>query len=224
MSEIEPPQVPSGRQPSATLWRGTRASPPVPAWRLGVGHARRGPTPCAAVGQISVLPVGPRSPSDGHEVDAVAVAQRVGEVVAQMRAVERDHLAAGQAAHQVPVRLRIAEAQPAVDVRVLHKVLEGAPPGDEEQRLARVAVVEGALPKLEVGRLSSLRLLVQEGGRLEIAEGLGLPAIEVADPVGKLPAATPAKVLPHSLRRCPMSLGPHNPLVAHHARRQEGVS
>eukprot|EP00420_Gonyaulax_spinifera_P012336 CAMPEP_0197939856 /NCGR_PEP_ID=MMETSP1439-20131203/120326_1 /TAXON_ID=66791 /ORGANISM="Gonyaulax spinifera, Strain CCMP409" /LENGTH=159 /DNA_ID=CAMNT_0043562999 /DNA_START=65 /DNA_END=541 /DNA_ORIENTATION=- len=139
-----------------------------------------------------------------------------------MSAVHGDYLAACQATNEVPVGLRIAETQPTMNMTVLRKVDKLSASWHEEERLARVAVVEGALPMLEVGGLSPLRLLVQKSGRLPVSVGLGLLAIEIADSVRKLPAATPAQLLLHAGLRRPMSLRPHDAFVAHDAGRREG--
>ena len=69
-----------------------------------------------------------------------SVSCTVGQVVAQVRAVDRDALAIGENAHVVPIDLRVTEAWPAVHLRLPHELVPRAVFGAGEQQLASVAV------------------------------------------------------------------------------------
>jgi len=77
---------------------------------------------CASAGGASLLR---RVAGDGDEVDAVAVAAAVGQVVPQVGAVDAHALAVGKAANKVPIHLRVAERRPAVLLRLAHKLPAG---------------------------------------------------------------------------------------------------
>ena len=55
-----------------------------------------------------------RPAGDADQIDAVPIAATVGQIVAEVRAVDRDALSVWQYAHVVPVDLRVAEGGPAV--------------------------------------------------------------------------------------------------------------
>ena len=153
-----------------------------------------------------------RPARDRDEVDAVAVARAVGQVVPEMRAVGADALAVGQHAHVLPVDLRVAERGPAVHPGLLHERVPVAIPRAEEERLARVAVVERDLSRRR-------RLLRQKGGLpLPVAAVLGVVAVVVADAVGRIRVAVPPQIL--LTRQCagavPGALVSHHLLGAHH--------
>eukprot|EP00636_Phaeomonas_parva_P006647 CAMPEP_0118853576 /NCGR_PEP_ID=MMETSP1163-20130328/2108_1 /TAXON_ID=124430 /ORGANISM="Phaeomonas parva, Strain CCMP2877" /LENGTH=243 /DNA_ID=CAMNT_0006786147 /DNA_START=61 /DNA_END=792 /DNA_ORIENTATION=- len=128
-----------------------------------------------------------RAPCHGHQVDAVAVAVAVGDVVPQVRAVHADGLAVRQAAHVLPDHLLVPEAGPAVRAALLLELLEGAADGRAEERLTRDAVVIR-------GRLLAVDLL-EELGLEPVARVLGVVAVEAADVVRRLEGAAPPQVL-----------------------------
>eukprot|EP00631_Chrysoreinhardia_giraudii_P002521 CAMPEP_0197416436 /NCGR_PEP_ID=MMETSP1170-20131217/2744_1 /TAXON_ID=54406 /ORGANISM="Sarcinochrysis sp, Strain CCMP770" /LENGTH=271 /DNA_ID=CAMNT_0042943331 /DNA_START=113 /DNA_END=925 /DNA_ORIENTATION=+ len=150
---------------------------------------------------------------DGDEVDAVAVALAVGEVVAEVGAGGADGLAVGKNADVVPVDLVVAEGGPAVRLGLLDKVFPAAVLGGGEEELAGVGVV-----KLDFG---AAVLVLEEGRRLPVAGELGVVAVEVADAIGGSDVAVPAKALLDGGRRRAVGLGGHERLVAHHHRRAE---
>mmetsp|Transcript_2357 Transcript_2357/g.6239 ORF Transcript_2357/g.6239 Transcript_2357/m.6239 type:complete len:200 (-) Transcript_2357:345-944(-) len=97
---------------------------------------------CASAGGASLLR---RVAGDGDEVDAVAVARAVGQIVAQVRAVDADALAIWQHAHVVPVDLGVAERGPAVGLRLANEGSPVAALRPVEEGLACVAVEKGDL-------------------------------------------------------------------------------
>merc|ERR1711939_678933 len=84
---------------------------------------------------------------DTHEVDAVAVAGAVGQVVAEVGAIDADALAIWQHAHVLPVDLAVAEGGPAVRLRLLDKGGPRAVARAVEERLASVRVVKCQLAR-----------------------------------------------------------------------------
>ena len=135
--------------------------PPLPYPFLAVARAL----------QLDLAVGGP--PGDTYEVDAVAVAGAVGDVVAEVGAVDRDALAVGQDAHVLPHHLLVAERRPPVRVRLARKLLEAAAHRRDEERLAAHAVVVDGLDRAVD--------LLQEVGRLPVAAVLGVMAVERAD-------------------------------------------
>ena len=65
-----------------------------------------------------------------------------------MGAVDADSLAVGQAAHIVPDNLLVAEARPAVVLRLVDKLLNRAPARGNEQWLATHGIVVGDLSRI----------------------------------------------------------------------------
>ena len=129
-----------------------------------------------------------RPARDAHEVDAVAVPVLVGQVVAEVRAIHRNGLAVGQHAHVIPVHFVVAERRPAVDPRLLHKLLEASPFGRNKQLVARVRVVEANFAR-------RLAFFFQEGRLLPVAGKFRVVPVEVADAVRGLRITVPAQVL-----------------------------
>merc|ERR1712070_403560 len=134
MQNLRPDLRPVQGDPAPTHAERTRnASAPAArrtasdAWRVTVGRK-----------EPDLL----RPAGDAHEVDAVSVSCTVGQVVAQVRAVDRDALAIGENAHVVPIDLRVTEAWPAVHLRLPHELVPRAVFGAGEQQLASVAVEE----------------------------------------------------------------------------------
>lgn len=56
-------------------------------------------------------------PSHAHQVDAIAVSFAVGQVVAEVSAVDRNGLAIGKHPHILPDHLVVAEGRPASNTR-----------------------------------------------------------------------------------------------------------
>ena len=127
--------------------------------RLICGHS-----PNQVIGASRVfLFFGP--PRDGDEVDAVAVASTIREVVAEVSAVHAHGLAVGKTSHQIPVDLLVPERRPPVGHGFFDELGKGPPPWPVKERLSRVGIVEGNFPR-------GIALFLKKAGRLPIARVL----------------------------------------------------
>ena len=144
---------------------------------------------------------------DGHQVDAIPVARLIGEVVAEMGAIDGDSLAVLEAPHVLPDHLLVPERRPAVRLGLLLEVLEAPAARGDEQGLARDGIVVRGL-------LLAINLFEKVGG-LPVPGVLGVVAVEAADLVRGLPLAVPSEVLLHRGFRGAVRLGGHDGLVSH---------
>ena len=125
-----------------------------------------------------------------------------------MGAVDADGLAIGQAAHIVPDDLFVAEARPAVLLRLIYKLLNRASARGNEQWLATHGVVVGDLSRIGAQRLEPC------SRRLErIARVLSIVPIEAANPVSGLKVAPIAQLLLHGLLSGAVRLLTHDVLA-----------
>ena len=127
--------------------------------------------------------------------------------MAEVRSIDRDALPIGQAPNVVPVHLLVPEARPSVRLGLLevivHRSADGC--GEEELPGVRIVVLGGVL---HVYLLQVLR-------RGPVAGEFGVVPVEIADPVGRLNVASPAKVLLDWHLGRPVLLLAHNRLVRH---------
>mmetsp|Transcript_23588 Transcript_23588/g.41749 ORF Transcript_23588/g.41749 Transcript_23588/m.41749 type:complete len:302 (+) Transcript_23588:1675-2580(+) len=136
---------------------------------------------------ISVAAPLNRKSSAGHEIDAISVPSAIGQVVAQVGAVDRYAFAVLEASNVVPHHLIVPKRRPSVLLALVQKLPKRPPDRRPEQRLARNGIV--------VRRHSFGVHLAQPLGPLEIARVLREVAVETADFVGLLPVAAPAQRL-----------------------------
>ena len=131
------------------------------------------------------LLLGPTRHTD--EVDAIPIAILVRDVVAQMRSGRTDALSIGEASHKIPVHLLIAEAGPSVRLALLQVLLHRPSHGGGEEQLPGdgIVVLRGILAIH----------LVEEGRGGPVSGVLGVVAIEIADPVGRVVVALPPEIL-----------------------------
>eukprot|EP00326_Haptolina_ericina_P010640 CAMPEP_0181207236 /NCGR_PEP_ID=MMETSP1096-20121128/21475_1 /TAXON_ID=156174 ORGANISM="Chrysochromulina ericina, Strain CCMP281" /NCGR_SAMPLE_ID=MMETSP1096 /ASSEMBLY_ACC=CAM_ASM_000453 /LENGTH=100 /DNA_ID=CAMNT_0023298217 /DNA_START=567 /DNA_END=869 /DNA_ORIENTATION=+ len=83
-----------------------------------------------------------RMACDAHDVDAVAVAFRVWQVVAEVGPIDGDRLAPMQHDHIGPDHLLIAKTWPTVARRLLDERRVRATPRGDEERAGRGHIVE----------------------------------------------------------------------------------
>ena len=126
--------------------------------------------------------------------------------MAEVRASQRDGLAVLQATHILPHHLFVTERGPAVHLRLLEELVEGAPARRNEERLSGDAVV--------VRRFLGLVHLVKPCCRAEVARILCEVPIVVADLVRKLRIAPKTQTLHDRPVTCPVLLLLHDGLVA----------
>mmetsp|Transcript_47817 Transcript_47817/g.104089 ORF Transcript_47817/g.104089 Transcript_47817/m.104089 type:complete len:263 (+) Transcript_47817:118-906(+) len=145
-------------------------------------------------------------PSHRDEVDAVAVAASIRDVVAEVRAVNRDTFAVGKATDILPDNLGVSEGRPAMDFGLLLERLKRATPRSDEEGLARHRII--------VSRLLGAVDLLEKGGSLKVAAVLCEVAIVGANAVGCVPVNVPTQLLLHRVRAGPMGLFLHDVLGA----------
>lgn len=142
-----------------------------------------GPQPSPLL--LSLRRGGGRAAGHGHQVDAVPVAAAVGQVMAQVGAVDADALAVGQAAHVLPVHLIVPEARPPMRPALLHKRRPGSAAWRLEQQLAGDRVVKV---------LARLVGLGQEPRLGPVPRVLRVVAVEAADAVSRLGVTAPPQL------------------------------
>jgi hypothetical protein len=83
---------------------------------------------------------------------------------------------------------RTSETRPAVGPTLLKKVLETASLGSGIEQLSRIGIVEIDFTCFRLG-------VINKGGLLKVAAVLGVVTVVVADAIGRVSVAFPAKIL-----------------------------
>jgi hypothetical protein len=86
------------------------------------------------------------------------------------------------------LRSRTSETRPAVGPTLLKKVLETASLGSGIEQLSRIGIVKIDFTSFRLG-------VINEGGLFKITRVFGVMAVVVADAIGRVSVAFPAKIL-----------------------------
>jgi hypothetical protein len=78
-----------------------------------------------------------------YQVNAIAIAATVGNVVSQMRPIQRYGLSGPDAPYDLPVHFRVTEGRPTVLFRLVYKCRKSSAPRSVKEGLARDGIVEG---------------------------------------------------------------------------------
>ncbi len=123
----------------------------------------------------------------------------------EVRAINRNHLAAGQCAHILPNDLGVAKRRPTVRGGLGTELGERAAARRNEERLASDGVV-----KCNFGRGTGMRSVtnaVEKRCGRPVAESLGAVTVETRDPIGDSGIDSPSQRCLHATRAAAVRFG-----------------